>query len=404
MFYIIDYNASLVHTHHSGLIKSFTDLLDNRNEEYEVFLPVGSRLDFSKIKGQTNYCLIPGGQTVEFEFKKLSSWFNSLIGKFYNSIPIEMRFFSFAWYKFLLILQSIVIGHSLRVVFKRIQATDNYNVKLLFPTACPVSFALARKLEKKKFNCICYFRLTNTAENRGIFQVLNDKYQFFEETESYQFVKCKFGFEMEDYANTFPLKSEFNHSPFPPRNHSQIQKSSQNIACFLGMAQNHKGQNDLFEIVVETLKLSDSGISWIVQVNENTQDIFRSVKANEGSLKVEIGFMNDDKMFEYLTQASLACLPYNIDYYQYNSSAFAYLCADYSVAVATFSGSAFAKEIDKFGIGITARTLGEISHKINDFFELKNAPFMNNISEYNTYRKESNLVFLDLFNVDNHMN
>jgi hypothetical protein len=403
MFYIIDYNASLVHTHHNGLIKSFADLLDNQNEEYEIFLPIGSRLDFSKIKGQMNYCLIPGGQTVEFEFKKLSSWFNSLIGKFYNSIPVEIRFFSFAWNKFLLILQSIVIGHSLRVVSKRIQATNNDNVKLLFPTACPVSFALARKLEKKEFNCTCYFRLTNTGENRGIFQKLNDKYQFFEETESYQFVNCKFGFEMEDYAHTFPLKSEFNHSPFPPRSHSQIQKSTQNIACFLGMAQKHKGQDDLFEIVVETLKLSDSGVSWVVQANESTQDIFHSINTNGSRLKVETGFMSDEKMFDYLTQASLACLPYNIDYYQYNSSAFAYLCADYSVAVATFFGSAFAKEIHRFGIGIIARTPNEMSHKISEFFALKNDSFMYNINEYNLYRKKSNLIFLDLLNVTNRL-
>jgi hypothetical protein len=397
MFYIIDYNASLVHTHHSGLIKSFANLLDNQNEEYEILLPIGSRLDFSEIAGKVNYCLIPGGQTVEFEFKKLSTWLNSLVGKFYNSVPVQVRFFSFAWNKFLLILQSMVLAHSLRVISKRIQVSNNDDVKFLFPTACPISFALARKLEQKKFNYTCYFRLTNTAENRGIFQIINDKYRFFTETGFYQFIKCKFGFEMEDYAHTFALKTEFNHSPFPPRNHSQIQKSAQNVACFLGMAQKHKGQDDLFDIVVQTLKLSDSRIFWVVQVNENTQDIFHSIKINESSLKIEIGFMSDEKMFGYLSQSSLACLPYQIDYYKYNSSAFAYLCADYSVAVATYHGSAFAKEIDKFGIGVIAKTSNELSHKINDFFALENDSFINNINKYNLYRKKSNLIFLDLF-------
>ena len=404
MFYIIDYNASLVHTHHSGSIKSFANLLNNQNKEFEILLPIGSRLDFSQIVGKINYCLIPGGQTVEFEFRKLSTWLNSLIGKFYNSVPVKIRFFSFSWNKFLLILQSIVLVHSIRIISKRIQATNNDDVKLFFPTACPISFALARKLEKRKFNCTCYFRLTNTAENRGVFQILNDKYRFFEETKFYQFVKCKFGFEMEDYAHTFSLKSEFHHSPFPPRNNSKIQKSDRNIACFLGMAQKHKGQNDLFNIVVETLKLSDSRISWVVQVNENTQDIFRTIKSNESNLKIENGFMSDEIMSNYLTQASLACLPYDVNYYKYNSSAFAYLCADYSVAIATFHGSAFAKEIHKFGIGVIARTPNEMSHKINDFFAIENDSFMDNINKYNLYRENSNLIFLDLLNITDFVN
>jgi len=396
MFFIIDFNASLLHTHHGGAIKSFAELLQNRDQKYEILLPIGSRLDLSEFDTTTNYCLIPGSHTVAFSLWAPSSWINSIIGKFYNYLPIQVRFFSFSYHFFLKLIQRLIILITYKNLSKRIILWGHHDINILFPTACPLSFALARKLENHEIRCKLFMRLTNTNENKGIFKVLNDKHVFVHDSQLFNFVECKFGFEMFEYSETFSKDIEISHSPLPTRIKPKVNATARNLACFLGSPQKHKGQHDLLKIVEGTLNSDAVQINWVVQTSEDSYDLFKAIKGHPERLQLEVGFVTDEKMSLVLTDSSLACLPYDIDRYTYNASAFAYLCADYSVAVATFNGSAFSKEIDRYEIGFTAPNAQLLCEKIISFFRNNNEQIYENISRYNSYRVKANLSFLNL--------
>jgi len=87
------------------------------------------------------------------------------------------------------------------------------------------------------------------------------------------------------------------------------------------------------------------------------------------------------------TNIDLVCLPYNIESYTLNASALAYRAADNLTAVATFKGSAFANEVENFGIGLVANDMETL---INDISNFDTESSRDRIIEYNEIRTQSN--------------
>ena len=73
--------------------------------------------------------------------------------------------------------------------------------------------------------------------------------------------------------------------------------------------------------------------------------------------------------------------------YKLNASALAYRAADNLTAVATFKGSAFANEVEKFGIGLVVDDLKTL---INEMIKFDVESYRNRIVEYNKIRIQSN--------------
>jgi hypothetical protein len=73
-----------------------------------------------------------------------------------------------------------------------------------------------------------------------------------------------------------------------------------------------------------------------------------------------------------------------------------YQAADFLVPILTFSGSAFAEEVEQFGCGLVANSEEELISKLIKLdFELINT-WIDGCIKYNDFRNKSNSIFLGI--------
>jgi hypothetical protein len=383
-FLLIDFGASLLHTHHSRVIRGFVELIEQAGNDLTVYLPMGSEIANVGNHSRHRRNLIPSYHPVEFHFKQVSSWIPGLSRILYSKTENTK----------LHNITSRILSHSI-VMFTVFTITkelrDRSESVLIFPTACPISRRFGKRIKKKFPQVKLVYRVTNTAERRGYFT------RFFDVTfEASQLIRLfssdiRFGYEMEEYGSTLAIsKSNLYFSPTPPCLELKEKSTDQTKKSFgfLGMAQRHKGITWLVEIISKTLVNSKSAtVSWIIQTDNPPPSELLEFSTNP-LVKLLVGRQSELEISEAFTQINLICLPYNVDSYKLGASALAYRAADNLTAVATFRGSAFANEIEKFGIGLVVDDLEGLIRGMSEFDTEKTKT---KIIEYNRVRVQSNL-------------
>ena len=382
-FLLIDFGASLMHTHHSRVIRGFMELIEKEGHQVSVYLPLGSEIAIVGKRATHRRILIPSYHPVGFRLKHPTSWIPGFTRILYSQTENSNR-------------QSFVSGvlSHLIVEFAMLGVKRHFrkfpDLIVIFPTACPISVQLGERIKENFSQAKLVYRLTNTAENRGYFT------RYFDSTlslskliESFP-TDIRIGYEMKEYANSLKLsKSNLYFSPTPPC--SEIGEKSNNRGKrtfgFLGMAQRHKGTNWLVKIISKTLADTESeSLSWIIQTEDPPPSELLELSTRL-QVKLLPGRLSESEMSLAFNNIDLVCLPYNVESYKLNASALAYRAADNLTAVATFKGSAFANEVEKFGIGLVADDLEDL---ISEMIKFDAKSCRARIAEYNKVRITSN--------------
>lgn len=388
---IIDFGASLIHTHHSRVILGFIQLLQKKLQYIVLYLPQGSELNFPESKIKLIKNLLPSYHPVEFKLKKLSTWVPTILRIIYTNTQNKFRYRLTSK-----ILSKVIVNVTFYSLKKSLINLED--CLLIFPTACPITLLLGLKLEKKKIKVRLVYRMTNTAEHRTYFSSLIHAENVIKKLSNSIYVNVQFGYEMVEYSSKIPVrKSQLVYSPTPPcfEIFSPKQNNFETTFGFLGMAQSHKGINSLGKIVTDTFKNSIfQKLSWIIQTLPNpSQEIISLSKIY--NIKLLFGRLSEVDLSYAFSKLDLVCLPYDVETYSENASALAYRAADNMVVVATLKGSAFAREILKYNIGIVAENLEDLISKLNKFTK---EDYTKKIISYNLMREKANLEMLELEN------
>jgi len=388
LYLIVDYGASQNHTHHKESIFSFADLISGIESDYEVWIPVGSEINHPNLP--IKYCLLPGFNPIGLTLRKPSTWISAIHGKLHNfANNNDLQFIL----KFLVYLNSLHFYFLL--FFKKLCYK---NIKIIFTTMCAFSFQSIYMLEAGKINIETYCRLTNTSERRGkLSEIINSK-DFIENSKTFTYVKTRFGVETNAYMRKIGLSDDSRGfiSKFPSRQiiQKKIINSSQITISFLGYPTKNKGQEHILPMVKE-ISVVMPKISWQIQLFENDQLIPELIELDVNT-KILEGKISSNSMNEALLRSSLICLPYDINSFKYNSSAMMYQSTDHLVPILTFSGSAFAEEVEKFNCGLVAIDREDLINKITRLdLDLINT-WITGCKQYNDYRSKSNYLFLDI--------
>lgn len=383
-YLLIDFGASLLHTHHSRVIRGFVELIEQAGNDLTVYLPMGSEIANVGNHSRHRRILIPSYHPVEFRFKQVSSWIPGLSRIFYSQTE-NTKLHNIASR----ILSHTIVMSTVFTITKELR--DRSDSVLIFPTACPISMRLGKRIKKKFPKVKLVYRVTNTAERRGYFT------RYFDVTfEASQLIRLfssdiRFGYEMEEYGSTLAIsKSNLYFSPTPPCLELREKSTDQTKKTFgfLGMAQRHKGITWLVEIISKTLVNSKATtVSWIIQTDNPPPSELLEFSTNP-LVKLLVGRQSEFEISKAFTQINLICLPYNVESYKLGASALAYRAADNLTAVATFRGSAFANEIERFGIGLVVDDLEGLIRGMSEFDTEKSKT---KIIEYNRVRVQSNL-------------
>ncbi len=384
----MDFGASLTHTHHKEAIFSFAELLASKHKNFEIWLPVGSEVRSEKF--EISYNLTPGFNPVSFNLKKILTWLPGIHGKIHNFANK---------YNLKLILKALLFlnaAHFFILVKKKSQEFEEINI--IFTTMCGFSFKALNLLESKKIKIKSFCRLTNTAERRGAISKLARVEDFIEITKSFRFVETRFGTETFAYMRKIGLSDDARAfiSKFPARQkiiHKETDATNVTIS-FLGYPTRDKGQENIVPLIGSAVR-SDLNLNWKVQVSENDPIVSKLSELN-AQIEILVGKISAEKMNDALLGSTLICLPYNPIAFAFNSSAMMYQATDYLLPVMTFSGSAFAEEVDLFQCGIVAQNLEDLIEKIHSFQPNHIPDWISGCVKYNEFRNTSNSVFLNL--------
>lgn len=198
-FLILDFGASLKHTHHKRLLQAYCNLLDKRGQPYTVLIPLGSEIDSPGNPRNVFRCLLPSYHPVAMRFTRCSSWIPAvwrfalqIASRYGTRFPITLLF-----------CKAIITWHALLLIFFFGRKYESF--KVIFPTACPASLWITRSLVvSRRISRIC-LRLTNTAERHGpLSKYLSLKHDLSSLTETSE-SKVYVGFESLTYSLQFSL-------------------------------------------------------------------------------------------------------------------------------------------------------------------------------------------------------
>jgi hypothetical protein len=388
-YFIVDFGASLRHTHHFESILAMTRLLDSCKQAHEILLPMGSELEFPNKKIVFKK-LLPSSHSIGFEYKTFPTWIPSIYTKFL--VSASNRNFVLIQ-KFLRRVAELLLFKSLlRQIDLR---NDGVETRLVFPTVCAGALRFLNYCEKHGKVLKAYIRFTNTSENRGYFTSDDLVANFINESRNFRTVSVRFGYEMSAYKRHIGLPDTSFHSPFPAQEVEQKEQDSQMITVsFLGFPKKIKGSQDI-DFIVNQAGLKNKKLKWVVHCKSH-EDLWVKRIAKELSVGYLVGKVPTFELRNALSCSNLICLPYDVKDYALNASAIAYQAADYGVPVITLRGSAFADEIERFQIGIVSDSLESLIEQLKALNQESLLRYNSSINAYNVYRLESNKAFLEI--------
>jgi glycosyltransferase involved in cell wall biosynthesis len=384
-YLIVDFGASLNHTHHKLSISSFAHLL--KEEDYEIWIPIGSEVFLSGLNPKR--VLLPGTHPIGFSYMIPASWVSGIHGILHNfAIKKNVSVVS----NFLLNITAIYFY----ILIRRMAAKQN--IAIIFPTFCPFAMRAIKLLNFMKIEIKIFARLTNTAERRGIATGHDFLKISLSQTKNFNSSKIKFGVETQAFRdfNTNLYKSKFHLSPIPSRNMPK-KESAENqklVVSFLGYPTVDKGQEHILPIIQSVGKFRRD-ISWQVQITEDNV-LKNQLDRLNSNIEILEGKISQPRLEEALSLSSVICLPYNVLAFKLNSSAMMYNSSDYFVPIITFEGSAFARDVSEFSCGLALKDRSDMIKALNSINLTMIQRWIDGCKSYNQFRNQTNLDFLEI--------
>jgi len=384
-FLIVDFGASLNHTHHKLSLSSFAHLL--KEEDYEIWIPIGSEASLSGLDPKR--ILLPGTHPIGFSYTNPSSWISGLHGSLHNfAIKKNSKFLSTT----LLNITAIYFY----LLIKRKAAKQN--IAIIFPTFCPFAMQAIKFLNFMKIEIKIFARLTNTAERRGVARTHSFLENSLKYVKNINNLKTKFGVETQAYREYSAklYKDKFYLSPIPSINmpKKEFIKDQKLVVSFLGYPTVDHGQEHILPIIQSVGKVRKD-IKWQVQI---AKDSLLKNQLNKLNLDIEIleGKISQPQFDQALRTSSVICLPYNVQAFKFNSSAMMYNSSDYLVPILTFSGSAFASDVIEFSCGVALKNRSDMILTLNSITLSTIHKWVDGCKAYNLFRNETNFDFLEI--------
>jgi hypothetical protein len=384
-FFIVDFGASLNHTHHKLAISGFAHLL--KDQDFEILVPFGSEVTLNNFNPKR--VLLPGTHPISFSIMKPKSWISGIHGFLHN---FANRKNNFLIYSFLLNISASYFY----LLIKR-KATK-LNIAIIFPTFCPFAMRACKLLNFMKMEIKIFARLTNTAEIRGLARKQNFLQNSLNEANNFKSVKINFGIETQSFRDyiTNSFKYQFHLSPIPSENipTKEPVENQKLVVSFLGYPTIDKGQEHILPII-HTVSKHRKDILWQVQVAENSE---LKTQLNNLNLNIVIleGKISQPRLEAALNLSSVICLPYNVVAFKLHASAMMYNACNFLVPILTFKGTAFANEVIEFSCGLALDSRLDLIETINSLNLPTIQKWIDGCKTYNHYRNQVNLDFLEV--------
>ena len=389
-YFIIDFGASLIHTHNKQSIYGFANFLKNHKKNFEIWIPLGSKIVIPQFTFRR--ILLPGANPVAFDLKSPDSWIPSLHRIIHDKIKTSENKFL---YKLLLKVNVNQFLLLLRIYSKK----NLTSPKILFPTLCPFSISIIKKCITAKKDIEFFCRVTNTSERRGPFSELFDVKEFINWLNSQDIKNVKLGFETQNFLDKLNLELQDNIfiSKFPTNR--QMKSTPRTLdkkitISFLGYPTKDKGHETIYPIIKDVKKVNNN-LRWIVQLYENDpfESLIRELNCDVNFLRGKISQIELEESFE---QSDIIVLPYNIEAFKYNASATLYQAMDFEIPVITFLGSGFSDDIEKYKSGLTVKNISDMITVISTLDRNSIFSLQQGCHDYNLARNLQNVEFLNL--------
>lgn len=385
-FIIVDFGASLMHTHHKQSIFAFAHLFETKKIDYEIWVPLGSKIKNPKYK--IRRILLPGTHPCAFELTRFSSWIPGLLAK--------IRQFASVNKLTLLTKLSVEITANYFLFILRLYKLQS--VKILFPTACSFTYRAIEVLESEEFSSNIFCRLTNSSETG---RRSSSDYNFQDlilDSSSFKNAKVKYGIETNAYMNKLASLGSKNlfisKFPFIDSVSDRISSDSDITVAFLGHPTVHKGHNDILPIIKSVLEVRKD-IKFQVQLYDN-DPLEQELKKFGSSVLIFSGKISSDKLESALRMSSVMCLPYDVSAFKFNSSAMMYHALNYNIPIYTYTGTAFAEDVKEYDCGYTVSNYFEMADLIKKTSISSLQNLMDGCYAYNNFRNNSNFYFLEI--------
>ena len=385
-YIIVDFGASLIHTHHSQSIYSFFSLLKSKVDSPEIWVPRGSNLNPKTYPIRFN--LLPGTHPCSFKFFSPRTWASGFLGKIHQ---IALKF------DLIFLLKLLVYFTSHNFCRQIVKLDKKFNLSIIFPTICPFSIKSIYDLEKRKINAKIFCRITNTSEVGGILNTIYSINSLLVESQTFLSLKLRFGAEtnhsLKEIKN-LNVNSYTSKFPSLEQNAHKEKKDSNIVVSFLGHPTRDKGQEHIIPIIREVNKRRKD-IKWQVHIYEY-DPIELYLKESVPDIYLIKGKVKSEVIEQALATSDVLCLPYNVSAFKHKASAMHYQSSDYKKPVLTFDGTEFADDIKNFKSGASAKDLSELCKIISDLSPLQIKEWKKGCENYNIFRNSTNLEFLDL--------
>jgi len=400
MWFLLDFNASRLWTHHWSHLRDFYFLAQRIEASPRVFLP---RNVDPEVAFNFSNCLAVLNSP-SFGYSKNESFINWIRDKVISRLldckwPNENK-------KLFLLLRKVCMQFYRRKSFESIldDISRNPNSILIIPNADPLSLELILDLYGRQiFPKLICIRMTG-GENYGPFAsslllstfirlVNNDdcSIRIGWESPPYEEFLIRSGLDSKKifWAPPPSIPKEFNQG-------SNYDGEKGITLGFLGNARPNKGFEEIPDLL-ESLVEKDVHFKAIIQEAKFPWPNYRNTLEKMERFKHSIMLISPDQKEEELEaimrRVDICVLPYNPALYKLQSSAIVYRAADLGIPVIARKGVAFADEILTHGIGEVYNSASEFPNAVKNVLGV---PRTCAISEYNRKRTNAAERFLGM--------
>lgn len=386
---ILDFRASLTHTHHAQYIYSHVNFIRNNFSDsvITIFLPVGSAIN----KKQTNFpnrlfkILIPTEYFALTEVRRPSTWFTYLLSKLNKHLFL----------KFNKLVQIVNFMTTFATLLTLVPFKKDL---ILFPSACPRAIKLIEWMNF--FRISAAIRIHFPTPHSDVSCTKN----FLNEAKRYRNLNIAFSFETDE-ARTRLMNKEvkqlffYARQPFlglPSKNKKSVEKLKS--VYILGRPWD-KGRDEIVSGILKSISSIDIALRTNLEVfiTYNSKDLIKlNLDSLPGDLQIHsipynLPFL---ELANTLLNADIVILPYDPYVYEIRHSGLLFLSSDMRIPIITSTNCSFSTEVQSFNIGRLVEYRLSYSDAV---LEILNCPINYGFEEYFLVRNfENRLIYSHL--------
>lgn len=370
-YVIVDFQAKNQYTHHAHYVLAFSRFLEERKHKFICILPVNSVLRKVLTPDQALFML--RSPLFGDDIKESPIWYlvSSSLEAIHRLIPLRFQGLRDRYAR---LVRKFYVARPLHTLKQEAILNPNSKIVVLLPTCDPLGLELVSQLSS--VDQIRFVVRMVGGESRGFIRDSRWAKQCSSLQQAMQ-SRLQICFEVQPYGQ-FLTTSGIDGSflawlPVPPlltdKDPKTAKENDDFVIGFMGMAKKRKGFDKIPSIIAELKRLN-----WKVRVLcQETLFPWESFEVEREAIlaqrdeNTEIQFLPAnlafDKLGDFISNCDYVFLPYDQSY-EKNGSAMLYLATDRNVAVACPTHVGFAKEVERFHIGVVYGNLHDLITKL----------------------------------------